>query len=85
VRTLPKKKSDKQKLIINAVYDYFGKSQNEKRAVQIALFIMGRKRGVELTKEELSDVWAIKENLNDKTYTETLPFLYEFFAISSPV
>jgi len=70
-RTLPKNKSDKQKLIIAAVYDYFGIG-SKVRANQIAIYIMRRKRGVSLTEEEKSDVWAIRENLNDKTYISGL-------------
>lgn len=61
MRTLPKNKSDKQKLIIAAVYDYFGIG-SKVRANQIAIYIMRRKRGVSLTEEEKSDVWAIREN-----------------------
>ena len=71
MRTLPKHKSDKQKLIIAATYDYFGIG-SKVRANQVALFLMGRKRGVNLTDEEKSDVWAIRENLNDKTYISGL-------------
>lgn len=71
MRTLPKKKTDNHKLIINAVYDYFGIG-NKIRANQIALWIMNRKKGVHLTKSELSDAWAIKENLKDSVYVSTL-------------
>ena len=71
MRTLPKNKSDKQKLIIAAVYDYFGIG-SKVRANQVALFLMGRKRGVNLTDEEKSDVWAIRENLNDTIYVKGL-------------
>ena len=71
MRTLPKNKSDKQKLIIAAVYDYFGIG-SKVRANQIAIYIMRRKRGVSLTEEEKSDVWAIRENLNDAIYVKGL-------------
>lgn len=71
MRTLPKNKSENHKLIISAVYDYYGVGKT-KRANQVALYIMGRKRGVELSEEEKSDMWAIKENLKDKTYTDQL-------------
>jgi len=72
MRTLPKNKTEKQKIIINAVYDYYGKEKNLTRANQVALFIMGRKRGVTLTKEEESDLWAIKTNMSDETYFKGL-------------
>lgn len=71
MRGLPKNKSYKQKLIIAAARDYFGVG-NKVRANQIALFIMGRKRGVNLTEEEKSDVWGIKDALNDETYIRGL-------------
>ena len=71
MRTLPKKKSDKQKLIIVAVYDYFGVG-SKVRANQIAIYIMGKRRGVDLTDEEKSDVRAIKENLKDEIYVKGL-------------
>lgn len=72
MRTLPKNKSDKQKIIIEACHDYYGKGQNEKRANQVALYLMGRKRDVELTEEEMSDLWKIKENLKDEIYLKSL-------------
>lgn len=71
MRTLPKNKSQKQKLIIAAVYDYFGVG-SKVRANQIAIWLMGRRRGVNLTEEEKSDVWAIKENLKDETHVKGL-------------
>jgi len=71
MRTLPKKKSEKQKLIIAAVYDYFGIG-SKVRANQIAIYIMGKRRGVNLTDEERSDVCAIKENLKDEIYIKGL-------------
>ncbi len=71
MRTLPKNKSDKQKLIIAAVYDYFGVG-SKVRANQIAIYIMGIRREVNLTDEEKSDARAIKENLKDETYIKGL-------------
>ena len=72
MRRLPKNKSDRHKLIITACQDYYGRGQNQKRANQIALYLMGRKKGVELTEQEKSDMWAIKTNLEDETYTTAL-------------
>ena len=71
MRTLPKHKSDKQKLIIAATYDYFGIG-SKVRANQIAIYIMGKRKGVSLTDEEKSDACAIRENLRDGTYIKGL-------------
>lgn len=71
-RTLPKNKSEKQKVIIACCQDYFGKSQNTVRSNQIALWIMGKRAGIKLTEEEVSDMWAIRENIEDVKYTLTL-------------
>ena len=71
-RTLPKNKTDKQRLIIACCQDYFGKGQNSIRSNQIALWIMGKRSGINLTDEEKSDMWAIKENLEDLKYTVNL-------------
>lgn len=73
-RTLPKKKSDKQVLIIKAVYDYFGimDSEETKRANQIALWLMKRKKGVHILPEEHKYLQAIRTNLDDKIYVTSL-------------
>jgi hypothetical protein len=54
------------KLAMKAVADYYGglTNQNVLRSVE------GDR--VELTNEEKSDVWAIKTNMLDKTYTDNL-------------
>ncbi len=57
---------------MSAVYDYYKSSANMARQNQVAIFLMGRKKGIILTKEELSDVWAIKENLKDSVYIGNL-------------
>jgi len=72
MRTLPRNKSQKQKLFISACHDYYGKGKNEARANQIAIWMMGRRRGIKLTEEEKSAMWAIRENLKDTIYTESL-------------
>ena len=71
MRGLPKNKSYKQKLIIATVYDYFGIG-SKVRANQIAIYIMGKRRGVNLTDEEKSNARAIKENLKDEIYIKGL-------------
>jgi hypothetical protein len=68
MRSLPKKKSEKQKLIIKAVYDYYGQNNNQQRANQVAIYLMGRKKGVDLTEEEMSELQTIKTNLADSVY-----------------
>ena len=68
MRRLPKNRSPKQESIIQATFDYFGggiTEEDKKSAGQIALFLMGRKRGVNLGEEEQSAAWAIKQNLPD--------------------
>ena len=67
-RRLPKNRTAKQESIIQAAFDYFGSGiteEDKKSAGQIALFLMGRKRGVSLNEEEKSAAWAIKQNLPD--------------------
>ncbi len=74
-RRLPIKRSNRQKLIIKAVDDFFGEgiSQKEGRLKKdIALWLMGRKKGVSLTEEQKEAVWYIKNNLGNKTYTQNL-------------
>ena len=65
-RRLPKNKTAKHNQIIDAVRDYYGDGANnedKKAAKQVALYLMGRRRGVILTEEQESDMWAIKQNL----------------------
>lgn len=71
-RTLPKIKSQKQKLIIGACQDYFGRGQNPMRANQVALWAMNRRRRVELSEEEKRDLELIKINLGDEVYVNGL-------------
>jgi len=71
-RTLPKNKTEKQKLIIACCQDYYGRHQNDKRANQIALWLMNRRSGVVLTEEENKDMILIKNNLKDQIYCSNL-------------
>lgn len=67
-RRLPKNRTPKQESIIQASFDYFGSEatdEDKKSAGQIALFLMGRKRGISLTEEQESAAWAVKQNLPD--------------------
>ena len=73
MRHLPNNKTQKQNTIITACFDYYGLGKNAeeiKSAKKIALWIMGRKKGIALTEQEESDLWAIKTNLSDETYTK---------------
>lgn len=75
MRKLPSKRSLKQNRILSAVYDYYGSEMTTKekqQANQIAIYLMGRKRGVNLSEEQKSDMWVIKKNLGDKVYCEAL-------------
>ena len=75
MRRLPTKRSPKQKLIIKAVEDYYGlgASVKEKReSKKLALWLMGRKKGVRLSDEEIGDLERIRVNLQDKVYTSGL-------------
>ena len=74
MRHLPRKRNQKQNLIIKAVRDYFGEANPEekKSATKISLWLMGRKKGVVLSEEERDILEVIKVNLRDKTYTSSL-------------
>jgi len=74
MRHLPKNKTQNQDIIIGACYDYYGTNLNaedKKSARKTALWIMGRRRNIKLTEGEQKNMLAIKENLKDKTYTES--------------
>ena len=69
MRNLPRNKSPKQELIIKAVEDFCGDDGSSKRnKVNATLWIMGRKRGIELTGEEKEIVWYVQQNLADDIY-----------------
>jgi len=65
MRRLPTRPSKRQKIIIEAVNDFFGeRNQEEKKsATKIALWLMGRRKGVVLTEEEEGIKEAVKNNL----------------------
>lgn len=72
MRKIPFKKSPRQRLLIQAVFDFYGEGLRKKkyrRAKEIALYLMGRRKGIELDEKQKEDIWYIKGNLNDKTYT----------------
>jgi hypothetical protein len=69
MRRLPTKVNGKQNIIIKATYDYYGPSittSEKSKAKQVALYLMGKRRGVNLDDEQKSVVWAVRENLKDE-------------------
>lgn len=77
-RTLPRKPTKKQQLIIRATADYFGlpdkyreKISVRQSIVKISLWLMGRKVRNELNKDEKEAMEMIKINLEDETYRKT--------------
>ena len=72
---LPRKRNKRQNLIVNAVWDYFGKmnAEEKKSATKISLWLMGRKKRLEpLTEEERGALERIQANFQDKTYASLL-------------
>jgi hypothetical protein len=65
----------KDKRIFSATRDYYNVADNPKqtkRTNQIAFHITGRKRLKDLTEEEKSDIWAIRQNMGDSVYMDRL-------------
>jgi len=75
-RQLPTKPNNKQKTIIKAVSDYYGAgitNQEKLGSKVVALFIMGRKARLQpMSDGQKSDMWAVKTNLEDPTYVNSL-------------
>lgn len=63
---IKQRNTNKDKRIFFAVRDYY--NDNSKRVNQIALHLTGRRKLKDLTEEEKSDIWAIRENMADKVY-----------------
>lgn len=59
-------RKDFHKLVMKATQDYYGYTTNK----NVMEYIEGKK--VNLTEEEKSDVWKIRNNIGDKIYTENL-------------
>ena len=74
MRKLSRKPDERQKLIIEAVKDYFGEVNAEERKsiTKIALWLMGRRKRNSLTEEEKEIKETIKANLQDKVYISGL-------------
>jgi len=72
MRNLPVKRSPEQEIIIGAVQDFWNEDKITRRVINVAVWIMGRKRGVELTDEEKEAVWYVQNNLTDRNYRQSL-------------
>ena len=74
MKQLPHNPNQRQKLVIEAVGDYFGEANpEEKKSIRkIALCLMNRRKGIVLTDEEKEVKETIKQNLKDKTYLAEL-------------
>ena len=74
MRYLPKKRTPKQELIIKAVQDFWGEDGkvSNRTITNVSLWIMGRKKGVELNEEEKEAVWYVQSNLGDEIYPMNL-------------
>lgn len=60
----------KDKRIFGAVRDYYNDKNG--RIDQIAYHLTGRKLLKDLTEEEKSDIWAIRQNMTDEIYMKEI-------------
>ena len=72
MRNLPTKRSREQETIIRAVKDFWNEDIISRSSINCALWIMGRRRGVELTDAEKEVIWYVQTNLTDKIYCNSL-------------
>ncbi|MDP3093615.1 MAG: hypothetical protein Q8N16_02515 [bacterium] len=70
MRRLPRKPSQRQDRIIQAVEEWFGKMNpaEKKASVRISLFLMGRRKGIELAEEEKDMTWYVSQNLASESH-----------------
>ena len=73
-RIFPQKLSPQRKLIIKATYDFYGSSlpKNSPLIKEVALYIMGRRKRIQLNEEQQSALLYIKQNLTDSVYRKAL-------------
>ena len=71
MRNLPHKLNKRQKLIAEVVKDYFGPNEKQNIITRFGLYLMGRRKDIEIKDEEMADIERIKENLKDKTYLQS--------------
>ncbi|MFA6189913.1 MAG: hypothetical protein WC711_00135 [Candidatus Staskawiczbacteria bacterium] len=76
MRSLPKNLNQKQKIILIATKDYFGEGAPtcdlRRATTNVSLWLMQKRKGIDLNDEEKGAVWCIAQNLSDKTYSDTL-------------
>ena len=63
MRNLPRNPSDQQKKIIEHATALWGVL--DRHATNVALFIMGRHRGLDITEEVKEDAWLVKQNMRE--------------------
>ena len=73
-RQLPRNKSDKHKLIISAVKDFFGSTPGltKREVIELSCWLMNRKKGIKLTDEQLETAALIRNNIADLKYRQNL-------------
>lgn len=73
-RLLPRKPSQRQKLVIKATEDFFNQKPSQNPSItKIALFLMRRTKGLKpFTEEEENALWYIQNNLSDPIYKDSL-------------
>ena len=72
MRNLPIKRSQEHETIIKAVQDFWGTDEITRNIINVALWIMGRRKNVVLNEEEKDAAWCVSENLTDKNYCRSL-------------
>ena len=72
MRNLPTKRSQEHEIIIKAVQDFWNEDKITRRVINTALWIMGRKKRLELSDEEKEAVWYVQSNLTDRNYRQSL-------------
>lgn len=64
MRNLPQKPTEYQKKVIAYTTEIWGKL--DRHAMNVALYVMNRRRGLELTEEEMEDVFLVRANMASK-------------------
>ena len=73
LRQLPRNRSSRQNCIINAVEDFCGNNESSMRIkTNASLWLMGRKKGIELNEDEKYIVWYVERNLADDEYRQSI-------------
>ena len=73
MRNLPTNKTSKHKLIIKAVEDFYNeKISKNRKLIDVAIWLMNRKKGVKLDEEQKIAIEAVRANLADPVYCQKL-------------